>query len=115
MNKGGEKDTRADAANIDTDQRRYAINLKSIIGTHLMGLGYYDAEKLFYFLDLPYMSFKTYKRCEDHVVEKGIEVISMQVQEEALKQELALTGNAYTTPKYREKPALTVILRSDLG
>ena len=44
-----------------------------------MGLGYYDAEKLFHFLDLPYMSFKTYKRCEDHVGEKGIKVISMQV------------------------------------
>ena len=99
--------------NIVTDQRRYAINLKSIIGTHLMGLGYYDAEKLFHFLDLPYMSFKTYKRCEDHVGEKGIKVISMQVREEALKQEIALTGDTYHTQKYGERPALTVSL--DMG
>ena len=91
----------------------YPINILSVVGTHLSGLGYYNARKLFTFLDMPYMSFKAYKKCENYLGEKGLEVISMQVRKEALKEELSLTSERFTTEKYGEKPALTVSL--DMG
>ena len=50
--------------------RKYTINLRSAIGTHLFGLGYYDENKLFYLVDVLYMSFKVYKKCEEYLGEE---------------------------------------------
>ena len=95
------------------DVCRYDINLKSVIGTHLMGVGHTDVQKIFNFIDVPYMTYNSFKRCEKIVGEKGIEVISMQVREEALKEEIKLTKKTYSTEEYGIKPALTVSL--DMG
>ena len=95
------------------DMRRYAINRKSIIATHLCGLGFYNVRALFTFLDLPFMSFNAYKRCEKLVGEKGLSAISQKVQVEALQEEIKQTTKTYRTEKYGDLPALSVSL--DMG
>ena len=60
-----------------------------------------------------FMSFKIFKAYKKHVGDKGIEVVSFQVREEALKEELQLTKKTYSTEKYGMKPALSVSL--DMG
>ena len=84
-----------------------------VIGTHLSGLGYYDALKLFTFLDLPYMSFKSYKRCEKVVGETGLVIKTTKVREQALQEEIELTNKFYETDEYGKLPALTVSV--DMG
>ena len=74
---------------------RFAINQRLVIGTNLCGLGYYEGENLFSFLYLPYMSFRAYEKCEMIVGEKGLEIESIKVRKEALKQEIELTNEFY--------------------
>ena len=59
--------------------RQYTINQKMIVCNHLCGLGYYDTQKRFSFLDLPYMNFRAFKRCEKFVGKKGLEVVRKKV------------------------------------
>ena len=92
---------------------RHPINQKMIIGTHLCGLRYYNAQKLFSFLDLPYMSFSSYKRCEKVVGATGLVIETTKVRKQALQEEMELTDKLYQTEKYGTLPALTVSV--DMG
>ena len=71
------------------------------------------AQKIFSFLDFPYMSFKAFKRCETFVGEKALEIVSKKVIENALQEEIKLTIEVNETDKYKKLPALTVSL--DMG
>ena len=89
---------------------RYAINQKMIISHHLCGLGYYETRKIFAFLDLPYMNFRAFKRCEEFVGKNGLEKVTKKVIKNALQEEIQLTNEVYETDKYKKLPALTVSL-----
>ena len=80
---------------------------------HLCGLGYYENRKIFSFLDLPYMSFKVFKRCGEFVGKNGLEKVTKKVIQNALQEEIQLTNEVYDTDKYKKLPALTVSL--DMG
>ena len=92
---------------------RYAINQKIIMSHHLCGLGYYETRKIFSFLDLPYMSFKAFKSCEEFVGKNGLEKVTKKVIQNALQEEIQLTNEVYETDKYKKLTALTVSL--DMG
>ena len=84
-----------------------------IISHHLCGLGYYETRKIFSFLDLPYMNFRAFKRCEEFVGKNGLEKVTKKVIQNALQEEIQLTNEVYDTDKYKKLPALTVSL--DMG
>ena len=92
---------------------RYSVNLRSVIGNHLSGLGYHDAKNLSKFLDMTYMSYKAYKKCETCLGDKLLRVMIIQLGEEALKEEITITKERCTMDTYGQKPALTVSL--DMG
>ena len=92
------------------DMLRYAANLRSAIGNHISGLGYYNAAHVFQFLEIPYIPFKVYQTFDRYLGEKGLEVVSLQVREEVLKEDISFISESYATGKYGEKPALAVSL-----
>ena len=59
--------------------RRYSVNMRNVIDTHLCVLGYYDAINVFRFLGMLYMSYKVYKKCERFLGKKVLQVISMKI------------------------------------
>ena len=95
------------------DNKICAINLRAIIATQLIGCSHTDLEKIAVMLGLNSMSFKSYKKIENYVGEKSLEVISNEVKEKALADEIEQTEESYTTEKYGNLPALAVTL--DMG
>lgn len=63
-----------ESVKFEHNNKQFLLNLCTTIGTQLMGSSFYDAEKFTSMLDLPFMSWKSYKKLKIILVRKQLKL-----------------------------------------
>lgn len=89
------------------DNKRYALNMSSILAAHCLIILHCDMKRTFAFLGIPYISNDLFKAVEK-IVGSTLEKFSQVEIEKALEEEKSKSIETYHTKLYGMLPSLTV-------